>query len=105
MIVINEILNIEGGDNKTHCLEIGISVLFYENCELLTVGYHLFEMHLTNDLTDITFENFSCNSCDILGLFVQEVLGSLLDELRAVTDLNVNGSINHDVDVVSGRNC
>ena len=86
-----------------NCLIFRFCIFFDQLRKLLTVGNHLFQAHLSNDLTHVSFEDFSCDLGNIFTVAVQEVLGCFLELLRFVPDFDVDGCIHLNIDVVSGR--
>ena len=103
LIGIDEILYVEADDVKSHRSQVRFCIFFDQLRKLLTVGNHLFQTHLSNDLTHVSFKDFSCNLGNIFAVAVQEVLGCFLKLLRFVPDFDVDGCIHLNIDVVSGR--
>ena len=70
LIAVHEILDIKADDVESHRRKIRLRIFLDQVGKLLAVGYHLLELHLTDDLTHITLENLSCHPGNILGVFI-----------------------------------
>lgn len=55
---------------ESHRRKIRLRIFLDQIGKLLAVGYHLLELHLTDDLTHITLKDLSCHPGNILGVFI-----------------------------------
>ena len=63
----------------------------------------VFQPHLTNNLTHITFKHFTCHTCYVLCIFIQKVLCCQTQFLRIIADLDIDRGIHIDIDVIRCR--
>ena len=61
---------IKADNVESHRRKVRLRIFLDQVGKLLAVGYHLLELHLTDDLTHITLENLSCHPGNILGVFI-----------------------------------